>query len=134
MFVNCQILQYIGVDFSGEAIKKAKQATVGPMFHFIESDLLSYLETSHCECDTKDVQFFLSEVLEHIENDEAILSVLSQKFPDSRISLSVPSFDDRSHVRHFKSTVSVRERYSPFIKIDDLSQIGPWFVVQGRLK
>lgn len=140
---------YYGVDFSVTAIEKTHESSLNSFlyksgkacrwengFHFRCNDILTYLGKYDPDIHGPSYQnqFLLSEVLEHIENDEAILSVLSEKFAKSRISLSVPSFDDPSHVRHFKSAVSVRERYSPFIQIDDLSQIGPWIIVQGRLK
>jgi 2-polyprenyl-3-methyl-5-hydroxy-6-metoxy-1,4-benzoquinol methylase len=126
---------YIGVDFSFEAIKKAVETNLNPNdYMFWQSDLLEFINAEYLPQLDGNHQFFLSEVLEHIENDEEILAVLSQKFTGSRISLSVPTFDDKSHVRHFKSTISVKERYSPLIDIQDLSQIGPWIIVQGRLK
>jgi SAM-dependent methyltransferase len=140
---------YYGVDFSEIAIEKAAKSSENSYlrkngkscrwengYYFRCRGIIDYISSYNPESHglSELNQFFLSEVLEHIENDEAILAVLSQKFTGSRISLSVPTFDDKSHVRHFKSTISVKERYSPFINIQDLSQIGPWIIVQGRLK
>jgi 2-polyprenyl-3-methyl-5-hydroxy-6-metoxy-1,4-benzoquinol methylase len=126
--------QYIGIDFSEEAIKMAKLKISGGTMHFIQSDLFDYIKTVEVdELAKKYIQFFCSETLEHIEKDVELLDLLRTKFPGSRIAISVPTFDDPGHVRHFKSTKEAKDRYSPFIKIDDTSQIGPWIIIQGIL-
>jgi SAM-dependent methyltransferase len=126
--------KYCGIDFSKQAIEMAKQA--GGCFSgykFEVDDLFNYIEKIPDGFCSASQQIFCSETLEHIEKDVELLDLLRTKFPGSRIAISVPTFDDPGHVRHFKSTKEAKDRYSPFIKIDDTSQIGPWIIIQGIL-
>lgn len=130
---------YVGVDFSKEAIELAKGRFKNiKHYKFYCCDIVGYLT----DCDSHEIvpennpekkQFFCSETLEHISDDTGLLRLLAGKFPASRIAISVPTFDDPSHVRVFKSVTDAKERYKPFIDIDDSSQIGPWIILQGKL-
>jgi len=131
--------EYFGVDFSKEAIDMAKKTYPdASLMTFRNQDLFKYLSfyTESLEeiYPPSEQQFFCSETLEHIEKDTELLELIQKKFPGSRIALSVPTFDDPGHVRHFKSPSEVKARYGPYIDCDDLSQIGPWIILQGRLK
>ena len=53
------------------------------------------------------------EVLEHIQEDLAVLSCFPQ---GTRCLLTVPNFPWRSHVRHFDSEASVSHRYGEFFQ------------------
>lgn len=124
--------RYRGVDFSLEAILKARSKTIEPSYMFICEDLFAYV--AGYDTDFYGIsQVFISETLEHISDDTGLLRLLAQKFPASRIAISVPTFDDTSHVRVFKSVTEAKDRYKPFIDIDDSSQIGPWIILQGKL-
>lgn len=130
--------EYFGIDFSEQAIDMAKKSypTEVPM-RFRCADIFEYLKRYNKSLEEvyppSEQQFFCSETLEHIEKDVELLDLLRSKFPGSRIAISVPTFDDPGHVRHFKSPAEVKARYSPYIKAEDLSQIGPWIILQGRL-
>jgi SAM-dependent methyltransferase len=123
-------LMYLGVDFSAEAILKAKAIGLSEDYNFLCLDLFRFVKTSTLD---EEIQIFCSETLEHIHQDVALIELLKTKFPGSRIAISVPTFDDPSHVRHFKSPSEVKLRYCPYIKVEDMSQIGPWIILQGKL-
>jgi trans-aconitate methyltransferase len=127
--------EYYGVDFSQDAIEKAKSLfpdSSPTMFRCI--DVFKYIE--NCKnpeiYEPKSQQFFCSETLEHISDDTGLLSLLAQKFPGSPVAISVPTFDDPSHVRHFKSAAEAKLRYGKFLTNIDVSQIGPWIIIQGK--
>jgi lipopolysaccharide biosynthesis regulator YciM len=124
---QCPLLKYIGVDFSKVAVERARIRC--PSATFIEENILnSEILTQH-GYDT----IILLEVLEHIEEDLTLL----EKIPRGKILLaSVPNFDSFGHVRFFKSSNEVKERYTSLfstltilpISIRDLSTI---FVISG---
>lgn len=140
MFFDKGFERYIGVDFSKEAIEKAISSIDLNGFTFALSDLFQFFEIDHINyhlykmifIENSNVNFFLCETLEHIEKDTELLDLICQNFPGNQIAISVPTFDDPSHVRHFKSTSEVRERYGEFMTSIDLSQIGPWIIMTGK--
>lgn len=136
MLLNEGFKEYYGVDFSKGAIDKARSLFPDgspTMFRCI--DLFNYIQNcKHPEFyEPQSQQFFCSETLEHITDDTGLLRLLAERFPGSRIAISVPTFDDPSHVRVFKSVTEAKGRYKDFIDVDDSSQIGPWIILQGKL-
>jgi SAM-dependent methyltransferase len=96
---------YTGIDFSNVAVQMARQRT--PHFRFHTGDVRLPATYEGFDCDA----VICMEVLEHIEDDFAVLSC----FPaGSRCLLTVPNFPWRSHVRHFKSEQAVLVRYGEF--------------------
>ena len=99
------IEEYVGIDFSSAAIAQASKAA--PRGRFLVDDARRsdvYASVAH------DV-LVCTEVLEHIEDDFAVVS----KFrPGVRCLLSVPSYPSEGHVRHFADEGAVTERYSPY--------------------
>jgi 2-polyprenyl-3-methyl-5-hydroxy-6-metoxy-1,4-benzoquinol methylase len=125
---------YHGVDFSEKAIQLAQENIKHNKYHFKCSDIFTFVENipdGRC-CFSQ--QFFISETLEHITGDTDLIATIAKKCPDSLIALSVPTFNDPAHVRHFKGVKDAVDRYSPFIDVEVSKQIGPWIVVAGRLK
>lgn len=59
------------------------------------------------------------EVLEHVEDDFGVLSRLR---PDTQICFSVPNTDHAAHVRYFKSSAEVVERYARYIEISNIEK------------
>jgi len=97
--------EYVGIDFSPIAVDQARKAA--PRGRFLvddarRSDVYSTVAHDALVC---------TEVLEHIEDD---LAVVSNFKPGVRCLLSVPSYPSEGHVRHFADVRAVTERYSAF--------------------
>ncbi|MEC0685312.1 SAM-dependent methyltransferase, partial [Bacillus haynesii] len=88
-----------------------------PSFTFIEGNvydeaIVRMLQKYHV--------FVLLEVLEHIEKDKAFLSSLPQ---GSDMVISVPNYDSRAHVRHFKHIDEVIERYDGILDFQNSEKV-----------
>ena len=77
---------YIGLDFSAQAIAKAKKHGIGHAF-VVDIRNLQGFQADVILC---------TEVLEHIDDDVDLLRKIS---PGTRVIFSVPSFEDPAHVR-----------------------------------
>ena len=123
--------KYYGVDFSMQAIKLAVgcDGVSHPGYSFTCADILEFSQLPV----TVKAQYFISETLEHIICDTELLENLTKSSPGSMIALSVPTFNDPAHVRHFKGVKDAVDRYSPFIDVEVSKQIGPWIVICGTL-
>jgi len=116
----------LGIDFSKEAIRIAKDMNPGNEDKFEVRDLLGKIEI--------DYDLFLClEVLEHIDND---LEVLGKIKKDKKVILSVPNFINYAHVRKFKNKEEIITRYGKLIKINNIeiyefSGKSKIFVIQG---
>ena len=123
------IEEYVGMDFSPAAIAQARKAA--PRARFLvddarRSDVYSTVAHDVLVC---------TEVLEHIEDDFAVVSNFK---PGVRCLLSVPSYPSESHVRHFADVQAVTERYSPYFDGFDvmslpvpLSEANRFFLADG---
>lgn len=126
---------YVGIDFSNEAIKKAflnnsqSLSNNEKFFSFICEDIFN-VDYSLFK---KSAQLFICETLEHINNDIELISKIKNDLPNTNIVISIPSFNDVSHVRYFSSVDEVIERYKSVIKIVDCYKLGSWFVLHGEL-
>lgn len=98
---------YTGLDFSPVAIQMAHART--PQFHFRAGDVRQKTTYEGLAFDA----IVCMEVLEHIEEDFAVLSCFR---PGTRCLMTVPNFPWRSHVRHFESEEAVRRRYAEFFE------------------
>lgn len=99
------ISSYCGVDFSSKAIALAKK--VCPGYSFIitdmsQSDLL------------KSAQYDLVVALEFLEHITFDLDIIKQIKSGIRFIGTVPNYPYHSHVRYFRGTEEVKERYAPF--------------------
>jgi len=103
--------QYLGVDFSGKMIAKARE--LNPGFEFIVGDI--YNQDIQEAIDGCDVWMML-EFLEHVRDDvEVIRSIPSGK----RVVFAVPNFDSKSHVRWFDNKKVVTGKYGDFVRFED---------------
>jgi SAM-dependent methyltransferase len=98
---------YTGLDFSSVAIQMAQARTPG--FQFRAGDVRQKTTYEGLTFDA----IVCMEVLEHIEEDLAVLSCFP---PGTRCLMTVPNFPWRSHVRHFESEEAVRHRYGEFFQ------------------
>lgn len=97
--------KYLGVDFSKNAIEYCRKTYP---YEFV---LGSVFDVSMDEYDT----VVSLEVLEHINNDTDLL----RNIPKGKTFIfSVPSFDNPSHVRHFKNMNEVKDRYRDLLTFE----------------
>lgn len=111
---------YIGVDFSPTALARARH--LHPSLTFLEFDLNNPLPAALLD---KRLTYVISETLEHIDGD---LALLGQLPTGATIAGSVPTFDTESHVRHFTSIQEVTDRYSHLLDFLTVTRVGVWFV------
>ncbi len=106
---------YLGIDISDVAIKKAQQERRKDA-KFMQAD---FTQPSQYLLEFFD-SFYLGEFLEHIENDEVVFqNILRNAKENARIVVSVPNGDrvpDESHCRIF-TVASIRRDYSKYGKI-----------------
>lgn len=122
---------YRGIDFSSEAINIAKKVNFNFNNLFSVEDAF---KSNIFESQYNIVVMF--EVLEHIKED---LKLLNRIKKNSKVLLSVPSFDSESHVRWFNDEKEVIERYSESIDIISIntfqiSKSNKIFLVYGTKK
>lgn len=112
---------YSGVDFSKVAIKICSGKGYDVRLHDLRDGIP--------EMDYNIIVSF--ETLEHIIDD---LKVLSGIRKSTLICLSVPEFDEPSHMRFFTNIGEVIGRFSGNIKIDRCEKINRWWYLSGRIR
>lgn len=97
------VKEYYGIDFSPKRIEWAKKNC--PDFTFIVEDAF---ETDLFETFRYDA-VICTEFLEHIEQD---IEIITRIRSGARFYGSVPNFPSTSHVRHFRNSSDVYDRYA----------------------
>jgi len=147
LFETTGIQYYKGLDFSEKAVRMSRERLVDKRideylgsgddkrweFNVVDLNALAgFHSQAFFRFGDADVwTFTILEVLEHVEKDLEILSLVPEGSP---VVISVPSFDDEAHCRHFTSKESVVFRYSPYIQIKQIRTPWKWYVVQGIKK
>jgi len=114
-------INYYGVDFSPVAISTARGFSK-QIFGIadIEKDNEFYngeeFKTILC-----------LETLEHIDDIETISKIKS----GITFIATVPSFDDKGHVRHFKNMNEITNRYEKFINFDKIEKFDIFWIFKG---
>lgn len=104
MFLKINIKNFIGYDFSEEALFKAYEKTkFNRKFIFIKSDLTKYNFIT-----PKNTLYTSFEFLEHINNDIFIIKKIPSK---SWFCFSVPNYWTPDHVRIFQTKKDIEKRY-----------------------
>lgn len=109
------IKEYIGLDFSEEAISIA-QSTFGAnhdVFKFIRHDIREPISLQF----DRDSILVCCETLEHIERDFDVIRLWPQNIP---VLISLPTFDGPSHVRAFEHDSDIIERYKDVFDLKDV--------------
>nr|WP_161593685.1 class I SAM-dependent methyltransferase [Parerythrobacter lutipelagi] len=128
MLADLGLADYLGVDLSPGMVRQASKAC--PSFEFRVADIHhdNVLESHDYDC------VIMLEFLEHIEAD---LAVIERIRPGTLVLGTVPNFGARSHVRHFRDSGEVRDRYGALLAELDVSEIranergAKFFVLQG---
>lgn len=103
--------KYWGIDFSEVRIGEDRRYV--PVFEF---SVASVFDEWVNERLNKYNMFILLEVLEHVNDDMKLLSILPS---NSRIIFSVPNYDSVSHVRFFPTADDVIRRYQEILRFLD---------------
>lgn len=121
---------YLGIDFSKQAIKQAREINKLHLekFRFECLDIYKYDFFSE-----KDAQFVIMETMEHIEKDVEFLVSLKTHNQGKKVIITVPTFDDPSHVRYYKTAKEWKARFDSFIDIKETKTIGPWIIIIAEL-
>lgn len=107
---------YLGIDFSLQAINLAKKANAVYEEHFICDNAFEFLNT-YSEMDNS--VFIIFEVLEHINNDIDLLELIPA---NSKIIFSVPNFKSFNHLRTFNDLDEIEKRYT-MLKINSYYEL-----------
>lgn len=115
-----------GVDWSQAALKEAARVAVpiheaAPLPTWINANLYDWQPDLNAPPSTV---YVCSEVLEHVEDDIAIVSKIP---PGYRLLISVPNFHDQAHVRVFRKAPDLWQRY------DQMLDIRRWQIVGNRV-
>lgn len=130
MLAESEFATYLGVDFSKQAIKQARELNKAYLknFRFECLDLFKYDFFSPV-----DGQFVIMETLEHIEKDVEFLVSLKTHNQGKKVIITVPTFDDAGHARYYGTVKEWKERFDPFIDIKKTEKIGPWVLIIAEL-
>lgn len=115
--------QYVGFDFSTEALAQARERAPG--YRFVEAvfpadkrRVLQYPEATVVAC-----EFF-----EHVEKELPLIKALR---PGARVLATVPRKDSASHVRHFETMAEVARRYERWLELRSIERIGNAYAFEG---
>lgn len=132
------ISRYLGIDFSKTACQMAQKA----LYSIIQDRETNYTIMHHdlftvdykaLAAGLPDIHVTCLETLEHLTNDQALVTQLSKSLPGRPITITVPSFDDVSHVRYFRDLKSISDRYSPLLQDFKVEVFSKWFIITGQL-
>lgn len=107
LLCNKGYTKYWGIDFSRVRISEARRYV--PNFEFSVADLFDKWVRGKLY---KFNLFILLEVLEHVNDDRKLLSILPS---DSHVILSVPNYDSEGHVRFFENADETIRRYEELL-------------------
>lgn len=103
-------ISYTGVDFSGVAIKMARELSAYP---FLWMDAFKCIKNT----DKYRNKYIMIEFLEHIDEDIKFMSLIPA---GKDIIFSVPNYESKAHVRTFKKQSDIVDRYGDLISISEV--------------
>lgn len=119
-----------GIDFSRVAIEMAQRRNKKYKDRFDVGDLNR--ATTYLDMDYNTAVF--SEVLEHIKGDMELLGNIPL---GTKVIITLPTFDSRGHVRHFKTKKEIRKRYGHILTISAIDEVivneAKIFVIVGHI-
>lgn len=115
---------YKGFDFSKGAILECEKKNL----NCVVEDALKK-ETYNSEYHT----VIALEVFEHTD-DIKIIENVRKATQSVKLVITVPDFDDNSHVRFFNSMSQVITRYEPHMRIEEMRKVEKWFLIKGYIE
>lgn len=106
--------KYYGIDFAPKALEVARRGNATQAHQNAEFLLVDFSQSPLPDVSPDVV--VCTEVLEHMEDDHALLAKFPKGLPTF---LEVPSFDAQAHVRRFGSAQEVMDRYGYFFERHD---------------
>ena len=123
--------QYVGYDFSPVAIEQASIRMRGdPRFSFEKADLKAKNFNEHIQSHQM-VMYLAFEFLEHVRWDRKVMRRMYPGFP---VMITLPTFDDAGHARHFRKINRALRRYRCHITIEESCEldVGKHFMIRGK--
>jgi 2-polyprenyl-3-methyl-5-hydroxy-6-metoxy-1,4-benzoquinol methylase len=115
LFKNGDDVSYTGYDFSVVAIEQAIKRNKN-----VKNMSFKVQNLNEIKIDKKHNFYTSFEFLEHISFDREILGKLQT---NDNILFSVPNYDSRGHVRHYKSFNEIVDRYKDLLEINLVHEI-----------
>ena len=121
-FYGKEPLQYVGWDFSPEAIRLATDTVKDERFTFCLCDARQEPDQMWQGYDA----YLMTEVLEHLDHDMELLSSVPLR---KKVFLSVPTRWSNSHVRVFKTEGQVESRYGGLVNFDVIQSVSKRHII-----
>lgn len=115
MLYEKNIKNYLGIDFSLQALKIARKKIPSWEKKFIQEDIFTTDKITKAY-----THICIFEVLEHINQD---LEILKKILPKTNIIASVPNFYSKGHVRIFENENAIRKRYTCLLDFIDFFEL-----------
>jgi len=126
-----KITNYLGIDFSEEALKLAREhSSQRFILHDLSEGIREVLEREKIDI-KKPIFFVATEVFEHIEKD---LELISELPGGQRLIFSVPEFSCAGHVRYFSSSDEVFRRYGHLLEFIHESKQDRRYIINSIIK
>ncbi len=117
-------IKYIGLDFSKIAIEQAKERAIDSVANisFINTDAIGFNYNILMEnYNSNEILITSFEFLEHVNKDLEVIQSLKTNNGNIKCCFSVPSYDSMGHVRFFKNSGQVRNRYKSVMNIENIT-------------
>ena len=123
------VQDYIGIDFSEEAIKLVNSLNLS--FIFLKDDIMSFSYKDFSSC-----KFVSTETFEHLKDDLALIKLLPR---DADLFFSVPNYTYFNHYRVYPSSKFISNYYKNHLKIHSIKEFlvkkdAKIFVVNARIR
>lgn len=106
--------RYLGVDFAPGLVHIAAETVRGWSFQVGDLSDPALID----QLRPLSGSLVILEVLEHLEDDLALLRAFQTRPVDRHVIFSVPNFPSAAHERHFDSLAAVIDRYAPHVQIE----------------
>lgn len=132
LFREKKCSEYIGFDFSNIAISKARRLNKFNSNAWIfKADVYQVVDQLDLFFKNSDT-IIATEVFEHIRDLEVLCKVSDYK-SGIKLICSLPTFDDFSHLRFFKTDKEIINYYEGIVDIISIKKIRAWYLFIGTI-